>query len=108
MMSVSYRVRWTTRAASGAFDPRIPHEGHMIGILPSRAMFQADDGTVDYGLNDRAVIIERDPPTEIPGTRFKVVDLCDLSIVGLWKSDDTEQQQYDEDHPYARFARRGP
>ena len=84
-MNVSYHVRWWTR---NSVRESVQHEGHMIGILPGRTSYVAPDGSVvDYGQPDRAVIVEVDPPGEIPGTRFKVVDLSDLTVLGPW--DDT-------------------
>ena len=82
-MNVNYRVQWHTR--NGVHES-VRHEGRMIGILPGRPA-SADPEIIDYGQLDRAVIIERDPPNELSGTRFKVVDLSDLTVLGPWEEE---------------------
>jgi hypothetical protein len=81
MPPVNYHVTWYTR--SGCTAASIKHEGHMIGILPATAGWVGPDDFRD-GQEDRAIIIEKDPPGEIPGTRFKVVDLSAVEYIGLW------------------------
>ena len=78
MIKVNYKVRWFTR--SGVGEP-VKHEGRMIAILSGYPGHHDPDGGSSSAANDRAVVIEANPPNEIIGTRFRIVDIDGLQII---------------------------